>query len=331
MNAPSQSESTALTVATQQTSTLMLSPALMTQMMAVAQSMSEATITVPVHFRGKPGDCLAVVMQATQWNMNPYTVAQKTHVVNGQLGYEAQLVHAVLQATGAIDGSFTYEYRGEGPALECRVGATCRGDRTITWSEWLPMSNVTTRNSPLWKTNPRQQMGYLQVKNWARAFKPGAILGVYTPDELEAQPPTEKHMGPADVVQPAAGAAATTEKVYYPDEQFKANLPKWHEVIAKGRKSADEIIAMAETKHPLSDAQKAEVRKGKAAPAQPTQQAQDVTPKVTYAAVADAIHKAEDQDQLAAAKALIEQIGDEGQRGELTRIADERGEELPAF
>ena len=40
--------------------------------------------------------------------MNPFAVAQKTHVVNGSLGYEAQLVNAVVQASGAIDGRFHY-------------------------------------------------------------------------------------------------------------------------------------------------------------------------------------------------------------------------------
>ncbi|SPX63869.1 Uncharacterised protein [Leclercia adecarboxylata] len=40
---------------------------------------------------------MAIIMQAMQWGMNPYAVAQKTHLVNGVLGYEAQLVNADLQ------------------------------------------------------------------------------------------------------------------------------------------------------------------------------------------------------------------------------------------
>lgn len=177
---------------------LILDPRHMTNMMAVANAMATAKVTVPLHLQGKPGDCLAVVMQATQWGMNPFAVAQKTHIVNGTLGYEAQLVHAVLQATGAIEGTFSYEYQGDNGSLQCRVGAVCAGDKKITWNEWLAVSSVTTKNSPLWKTNPKQQMGYLQVKNWARAFKPGAILGVYTTDELDSVP--AKNMGAADVV-----------------------------------------------------------------------------------------------------------------------------------
>lgn len=155
------------------------------RLMRFAELMAESQITVPKHLQGKPADCLAVAMQAVQWGMNPFTVAQKTHVVNGQLGYEAQLVNAVLQKTRAIDGAPKYEHEGEGPKLRTRVGCVLAGEADITWGEWLCIADVKVKNSPLWNTNPRQQMGYLQLKNWARLYAPGAILGVYTRDELE--------------------------------------------------------------------------------------------------------------------------------------------------
>jgi hypothetical protein len=41
-------------------------------------------------------------MQAAQWGMNPFAVAQKTHVVNGTLGYEAQLVNAVVSSSNLL-------------------------------------------------------------------------------------------------------------------------------------------------------------------------------------------------------------------------------------
>ena len=155
------------------------------KMLRVAEQMATGRCTVPKHLQGSVGDCLAIVTQAMQWDMNPFAVAQKTHVVNGTLGYEAQLVHAVLMKSGAIRSSFHYEYREEGHEVSCRVGAVLRGEKDITWGEWLSSGSVQTKNSPLWKTNKPQQMGYLQVKNWGRKYAPGAILGVYTVDELE--------------------------------------------------------------------------------------------------------------------------------------------------
>ena len=186
---------------------LMMNPAIMDALYKFAQVMAESKFTVPKHLQGNVGDCLAVAMQATLWGMHPFTVAQKTHQVGGTLGYEAQLVNAVVQNSGAIIGRFHYEYQGEGARLQCRVGAIPRGESEIVWGEWLSSESVTTKNSSLWKTNPKQQLGYLQVKNWARAFTPGAILGVYTPDEMEDIPVQRLK----DITPRAEAIAATVE------------------------------------------------------------------------------------------------------------------------
>lgn len=85
----------------------------LTQLQAVAGLMAQATVTVPDHLRGNPADCMAIIMQAMQWGMNPYAVAQKTHLVNGVLGYEAQLVNAVISSSSAIVGRFHYKYEGD--------------------------------------------------------------------------------------------------------------------------------------------------------------------------------------------------------------------------
>jgi hypothetical protein len=181
-------------------SLMMLDANSMRALVTFSEMMAKSAVTVPDHLKGKPADCMAIAMQAAQWGMNPFAVAQKTHVVSGRLGYEAQLVNAVIQNSGAIVGSFHYEYQGSGATVACRVGAVLRGESGITWGEWLAADTVTTKNSPLWKTNAKQQLGYLQVKNWARLYCPGAILGVYSEDELE-EIPAARDMGNVDEVR----------------------------------------------------------------------------------------------------------------------------------
>lgn len=196
---------------------LMMSDDNMKRAISMATIMATGKVTVPKHLQGSEGDCLAVIFQAMNWGMNPFAVAQKTHLVGSTLGYEAQLVNAVIQESGAISGRFHYEYQGEGANLQCRVGAIIRGEQEITWGEWLKSSDVTVKNSPLWKTNPKQQMGYLQVKNWSRAFCPGAILGVYTPEELQ-----EKEINPRPTRQTgtqAGEAARKTDAAFDPVER----------------------------------------------------------------------------------------------------------------
>ena len=199
MNAITQPEVNVLTVSKESAYGLLMDSNAMDRMERIADLMASGRTTVPQHIRGSKGDCFAIVLQSMQWGMNPIAVAQKTHIVNGTLGYEAQLVNAVVQQSGTITGRFHYEYHGNSPAMECRVGAVIRGESEITWGEWLNESKVTTKNSPLWKTNPKQQLGYLQVKNWARLYCPGAILGVYSPEEIDqAEPPRD--MGPVHVI-----------------------------------------------------------------------------------------------------------------------------------
>ncbi len=246
------------------TGALVLDPASVASMQVVAKLMAGSKVTVPEHLRNE-GDCLAVVMQAMQWGMNPFVVAQKTHIVSGKLGYEAQLVNAVVTASGAIKGHFRYEYQGEGDKLQCRVGAVLRGDTEITWGEWLGVWQVTTKNSPLWKTNPKQQMGYLQLKNWTRVYAPGPILGVYTIDELEE---------PAEQPQRITPDPRTDIPPGYSDADFTKNFPIWEKAIKAGKKTAADIIATVSTKGTLSAEQRERINALKCDEPQETQPAQ---------------------------------------------------------
>ncbi|HED7721988.1 TPA: recombinase RecT, partial [Salmonella enterica] len=83
--------------------------------------------------------------------------------------------------------------------LFVQVGAILRGESEITWGEPLYLSGVVTRNSPLWVSNPKQQIAYLGVKYWARLYCPEVILGVYSPDEIEER--EEKIINPVQNAQ----------------------------------------------------------------------------------------------------------------------------------
>ncbi|HEF0061280.1 TPA: recombinase RecT [Citrobacter pasteurii] len=191
---------------------------------AFAQIMAQGAATVPRHLQGNQADCMAVAMQAAQWQMNPFAVAQKTHLINGVLGYEAQLVNAVISRSGVLANRFEYEWYGpwekvvgkfqirKGDKGECRVPgwtladetgigiiirATLKGEDQPRELDLL-LAQARTRNSTLWADDPRQQLAYLAVKRWARLFCPDVILGVYTPDELDDRR-EEREVNPAPV------------------------------------------------------------------------------------------------------------------------------------
>ncbi|MDR6886098.1 MULTISPECIES: ERF family protein [Variovorax] len=104
----------------------------------------------------------------------------------------------------------------------------------------------------------------------------------------------------------------------YPQAQFDANVPKWREVIAAGRKTPAEIISMAQTKHPLTEEQKRAIHASPRA-AGPT-----------YAHVADQLNKAANDDALNVAADLIKAVADAAHRAELNALFDKRRAELNA-
>jgi RecT family len=297
---------------------LVLNSASMDSMMRVAEMMSSGKTTVPKHLQNSPADCLAVTMQAIQWQLNPFAVAQKTHLVNGTLGYEAQLVNAVVQSSNSIVGAFSYEYEGKSPSLNCRVGAVLRGGSTITWGQWLCENAVTTKNSPVWKTNPSQQLGYLQVKNWARLYCPGAILGVYTPDELTT--PITKDMGRVQVVPAAAiEESAPANLVLAAETAASLGMASyqdyWKSATADNRKllkgEHERLKALAVESDKSRTIDNATLR---AAPSKASQ----TTGEITYSAVMEKLQKAGDVDALDIAADWIKSVDCEDLQTELT-------------
>lgn len=210
--------------ATVGTAAAIFSPEGMDRLVRFATLMADSKATVPQHLAGKPADCLAVTMQAAQWGMNPFAVAQKTHVVNGTLGYEAQLVNAVVSSSNLLSTRLNYRWDGDwskvngkidkSPSLTVTVSAVLKGEaepRELT----ISMAQAGVRNSPLWEQDPRQQLAYLCVKRWARLHAPDVLLGVYTPDELqEATPRVER-----DITPPGATAQGMNSLINSKPEQ----------------------------------------------------------------------------------------------------------------
>lgn len=218
----------------------------------LADVMAKASL-IPAHLQNKPGDCLLIVMQAQRWGMDAASVAQCTSVVHGKLCYEGKLVAAAMYAMGAIDGRLHYEFSGNGNSRSVKVTGRPRGS-TVDQVVEGNVENWKTTNEQ-WKKQPDDMLVYRGTRQWARRYAPEALLGVYTPDELEDAPPAHDYRVVATVLpnQPA-------ELQDYPAADFDKNLPTWWTVIATGKKSADDLIAMLQTKARFTDEQLQQIR-----------------------------------------------------------------------
>jgi len=140
---------------------------------------------VPKHLRQKQADCLAVLLQSMRWEMDPFSVAQKTYFVNDGMAYEAQLVNAIILSRAPLKARPKLKWSGEGENLKCEVSATFIGEEEPAIFE-AELKTITTRNSPLWKQQPKQQLGYFATRSWARLYCPDVLMGVYTKEEMES-------------------------------------------------------------------------------------------------------------------------------------------------
>lgn len=233
-------------------SKLIIDPQAFQQMHQFALVMAESRSMVPEHMRGNVGDCMAVTMQALQWGMNPFAVAQKTFNIKGVLGYEAQLINAVVTANAPITGRLQFEWFGpwerilgkfkEMPSkfedkngkkstykvpnwnaadeegLGVTIWATLKGEENPRVLSIL-MTQALTRNSTLWTEDPKQQIAYLAIKRWARLYCPDVIMGVYSPDELR-----DRNAAPRDVTPKIknTGSAGLLSRLTKPIPQEEA-------------------------------------------------------------------------------------------------------------
>lgn len=227
--------------ATVGTAAAIFSPEGMDRLVRFATLMADSKATVPQHLAGKPADCLAVTMQAAQWGMNPFAVAQKTYVVNGTLGYEAQLVNAVVSSSNLLATRLNYRWDGDwskvngksdkSPSLTVTVSAVLKGEaepRELT----ISMAQAGVRNSPLWEQDPRQQLAYLCVKRWARLHAPDVLLGVYTPDELqETTPRVERDITLAAATAQGMNSLINSKPEQKQEERHQQKDDRGHEEI----------------------------------------------------------------------------------------------------
>jgi hypothetical protein len=178
----------------------------LSQAMEFAKMMAVSSIAVPKHLRNNVGACMAVVIQAVEWRMSPYAVANKSYSVNDRLAYESQLVQAVILQRAPIKGRFKVEFEGEGAKRRCRVAATLQDGSVVDYLS-PEFDRIPVKNSPLWKSDPDQQLFYYSGRALCRRHFPDVLLGIYTPEELAGEAP---HHGPErarDVTPPKSLAA----------------------------------------------------------------------------------------------------------------------------
>ncbi|HFL6103668.1 TPA: hypothetical protein ACG4NN_004457, partial [Stenotrophomonas maltophilia] len=146
----------------------------------------------------------------------------------------------------------------DGGTAVCRVKRRGESEEVRTFSmDDAKVAGLLGKSGP-WTQYPKRMR---QMR--ARAF---ALRDVF-PDVLRGMPIAEEVMdipqaGATSNEQPRAAIEGQADKQLplYSEADFAANLPKWRDIIASGRKSADDLIATLQTKARFTADQLQEIR-----------------------------------------------------------------------
>lgn len=224
-----------------------LIPANMGQVVELAQLMAKAGPAVPKAFRGAPGLCAAVIFQALHWRANPFSLASLAYVVNDKVAYEAKVIHAAIEAFAPLKAPLHGVYAGEGQTRKLTVYGFVRGAEERKDYETPILSEITPKNSPLWKSDPDQQLWYYATRGWARRWAPGVILGILTPEEAE-NPDFDNGEPRKERATIGAVTQRLTDAAKKPAEELAATDAEFEEAAAtkKAEEAQAEVTAVVD-------------------------------------------------------------------------------------
>lgn len=226
------------------------------QMMAGRLSVDPATvenIMVQTLMKAKGGNAqvsheeLMVFMSiANEYRLNP--LAKEIYAFNNRGAIQPivsidgwlRIINSHPQFDG-MEFDDKLDEQGNIVAITCRIYRKDRNRQTEV-TEYL---RECAGNTEPWKKWPVRMLRHKATIQCARyAF---GLSGIIDEDEADRVRSTMKDVTP----EPSRPAIE-----YYPVDQFANNLPKWIAAIESGKRSAEQIISMVESKALLTDDQK---------------------------------------------------------------------------
>ena len=142
------------------------------------------------------GQVLAVVLAGKERGYGAMTSLTNIHVINGRIGYSAQMIAAELRKAGVKYNVV------ETDTEHCKICFERKGQDPFTY-EWKTEDATRARKLPaepksVWSTYPQDMLFSRCLTAGGRKFAPDALMGAYLVDELPADSPAEPEDDPND-------------------------------------------------------------------------------------------------------------------------------------
>ena len=209
---------------------------------------------VPKDFRGKPGNCLVAIQWGAEVNLGALQSVQNIAVINGRPSMWGDALIALVRSSPLCESIIETD---DGHTATCRVKRRGEPEQVRTFSaEDAKQAGLQGKQGP-WQQYPKR-MRQMRARAFAlRDVFADVLKGIPMAEELQ-DTPAERHMGMVDEVKPDPAPSAPTLPAYAADA-FAANLPKWRDLVASGRKTGAALLAMLSTKASFSEEQRTQI------------------------------------------------------------------------
>lgn len=230
-----------------------LTPQSLDEALRFCEILAKSSI-VPKDYIGNAGNILVAIQWGMELGLQPMQSMQNLAIINGRPSLWGDAVLAIVLASPVCEDVVEFY---EGTPGQDNYTAVCIAKRKGKEDKVGRFSIADARAAGLLdKAGPWKQYRDRMMKMRARSFAirdqfADVLKGMAIAEEV-MDTPTERDMGGAQVVRPTEQAAPQT----YPQENFDKNFPAWKGAIESGKHTPDSVIAMIESKAPLTEAQR---------------------------------------------------------------------------
>lgn len=166
---------------------------------------------VPAHFQGDEASCMVAVQMAMRLQVDPFMFLQKTYVVGGKPGMEAQMAIALVNTRGPFEGPIDWNFKRDanGKVVEATAFATHKKTGRVCSAtvDWDMVTGEGWDKNKKWHSLREQMFAYRSGVFLARRYCPEVLMGMSLEDELR-----EIELNPAPALEPAGTTGPKTLK-----------------------------------------------------------------------------------------------------------------------
>ena len=204
------------------------------------QTMAEVAAGSKMFGFKNPQEAMAIMLLCQAENLHPATAMRDYHVIQGRPALKADAMLARFQQSGGAVKWEVYTNEEVAGTFSHPQG----GSLTVSWT-LAQAKSIGIANKDNWRNYPRAMLRARVISEGIRSVYPGAVVGVYTPEEVQDfEPPRNTvpvDMGAVQRVEDAIEASSAQQENAQDDGAFALYVPNSDQPYARFH-STDEWI-----------------------------------------------------------------------------------------